>query len=160
MTARAQETSLHLDRLEIKRLAGALALSVALHLLGWGTYSLGKRFHVWERLHWPAWVQAVTQKLALVVKKEEARPPVDREPPLMFVDVNPAQATSEPPKNATHYSDKNSQAANPDPAQDNALPKITGTQPQVPKTEDVPRNQFDRSEEHTSELQSRGLISY
>ena len=48
MTVRAPETSLHLDRLEIKRLAWALALSVALHLLGWGAYSTGKRFHVWE----------------------------------------------------------------------------------------------------------------
>ena len=146
MTVRAPETSLRLDRPETTRLAWALALSIALHLLGWGTYSIGKRFHVWEKLHWPAWVQTVTQKLALVVKKDkkETRPPVDREPPLMFVDVSPAQATSEPPKNATHYSDKNSQAANPESDKDTAIPKITGTQPQVPKTEDVPRNKFDK----------------
>jgi len=62
MIVRAQEISLRLDRLETTRLAGALALSIALHLLGWGTYSIGKRFHVWDRLHWPAWVQTVTQK--------------------------------------------------------------------------------------------------
>src|SRR6266446_4130390 len=114
MTVRAPETSLHLDRPETTRLAWALALSIALHLLGWGTYSIGKRFHFWEKVHWPAWVQTVTQKLALVVKKEEKRPPIDREPPLMFVDVSDAQATTEAPKNAPFYSDKNSQAANPD----------------------------------------------
>jgi hypothetical protein len=144
IASRAPETSLRLDRLEITRLAWALALSLALHLLGWGTYAVGKKFHVWEKLHWPAWVQAATQKLALVVKKEEKRPPIDREPPLMFVDVSPAQATSEAPKDAKFYSDKNSRAANPDADQDTATPKITGTQTQVPKTEEVPRNKFDK----------------
>ena len=144
MTVRAQEISLRAGRPDISRLAWALALSLALHLLGWGTYSLGKRFHFWEKVHWPAWVQALTQKLALVAKKEETRPPIDREPPLMFVDVSEAQATSEAPKNAPYYSDKNSKAANPEPDKDTAIPKITGTQPQVPKTEDVPRNKFDK----------------
>jgi len=144
MTVRAQEPSLRLGRADFSRLAWALALSLALHLLGWGTYRVGKRFHVWERVHWPSWVQTVTHKLALVVKKEETRPPVDREPPLIFVEVSDAQATSEPPKDAPFYSDKNSVAANPEPPQDTATPKITGTQTQVPKTEDVPRNKFDK----------------
>jgi len=145
MTAsRAPESSLRLDRLETTRLAWALALSIALHLAGWGTYSIGKRLHVWEKLRWPAWAQKVTQKLALVVKKEQPRPRVDREQPLIFVDVSAAQAASEAPKNTPFYSDKNSQAANPDPDRDTDTPKITGTQPQVPKTEDVPRNKFDK----------------
>jgi hypothetical protein len=144
MTLHTQEVSLRLGRLDVSRLAWALALSLALHLLGWGTYSLGKRFHFWEKVHWPAWVQAVTQKLALAVKKEEKKPPIVREPPLIFVDVSQVQAASEAPKDARFYSDKNSQAANPNTDLDTATPKITGTQTQVPKTEDVPRNKFDK----------------
>ena len=144
MTVRTQEISLRLARPDISRLIWALALSLALHLLGWGAYSVGKRFHVWEKVRWPAWVQALTQKLAPVVKKEETRPPIDREPPLIFVDVSDAQAVTEAPKDAPFYSDKNSRAANPDVDLDSATPKITGTQTQVPKTEDVPRNKFDK----------------
>jgi len=60
------------------------------------------------------------------------------------VDVSAAQATPEAPKNAPFYSDKNSKAANPDAEQDTAVPKITGAQTQVPKTEDAPRNKFDK----------------
>jgi len=145
MTAHsAQEVSLRLDRLETTRLGWAFALSLALHLAVWGTYGVGKHFHLWEKLHWPTWVQALAQKLALVPKKQVQSPPVDREPPLVFVDVSAAQAVSEAPKNAKFYSDKNSQAANPDANQDTDTPKITGTQPQVPKTEDTPRNKFDK----------------
>ena len=57
----------------------------------------------------------------------------------MFVDVNPAVATAEPPKNTKYYSDKNSRAANPDTDVDSNIPRITGTQTQVVRTEDVPR---------------------
>jgi hypothetical protein len=57
----------------------------------------------------------------------------------VFVDVNPARASAEQPKEAKYYSDKNSIAANPDADKDTGIPKITGTQTQVVKTEDVPR---------------------
>jgi hypothetical protein len=62
----------------------------------------------------------------------------------MFVDVSDAQATSEVPKDTPFYSDKNSIAANPESEQDTDLPKITGTQTQVIRTEDVQRNNFDK----------------
>jgi hypothetical protein len=135
---------LRLDHLETSRLAWAFALSVAVHLLAWGTYAEGRRLGVWEKTHWPAWMQALARPLARTAKKEEAARPIDREPPLIFVDVNPRQATTEPPKSALFYSDKNSQAANPDPDKDTDVPKITGTQAHVPQTEDVPRNRFDK----------------
>jgi outer membrane biosynthesis protein TonB len=60
----------------------------------------------------------------------------------MFVDVSPAQATAEPPKDAKFYSDKNSQAANPQADQEANIPKITGKQTDIVKTEDVPPEKF------------------
>ena len=57
----------------------------------------------------------------------------------MFIDVTPAQAVKEAPKDAKYYSALNSKAANPDPQLDSNVPKISGNQTQVPKTEDVPR---------------------
>jgi outer membrane biosynthesis protein TonB len=60
----------------------------------------------------------------------------------MFLNVNPAQAVAEPPKDARYYSDKNSRAANPDANKDVGIPQITGNQTEVAKTEDVPREKF------------------
>jgi len=63
-----------------------------------------------------------------------------KEAPLMFVDVSSAQQTPEAPKKADYYSDKNSKAANLEPPVDSTVPKITGDQTQIVKTEDVPRS--------------------
>lgn len=136
----AQELSLRLDRLESSRLARAFALSLVVHLLAWGTYEAGKKYHVWEKVHLPAWAKT------LIVPKvaKQAAKPQDREPPLMFINVNPQSATTEAPKNAKYYSSHNSQAANPDKDLAVDTPKITGTQTQVPKTEDVPREKFEK----------------
>ena len=62
----------------------------------------------------------------------------------MFVDVNPAQATPEAPKNAKFYAAKNSRAANPDPTADTDVPQINGKQADVLKTEDTKRAKFDQ----------------
>lgn len=142
MANRARDFSLRPDRFELTRLVWALVISVATHLLLWGGYTVGQRLNLWERLPLPTWVQKLAQPVARA--KTEPQPTIDREPPLMFVDVSSAQATSEAPKDALLYSDKNSQAANPEPDLNTNVPKITGTQPDVPKTEDVERNKFDR----------------
>ena len=62
-----------------------------------------------------------------------------KEPPLMFIEVDPAQVVTEPPKNAKYYSSRSTQAANPDAQADTDVPRIEGSQTHVPKTEDVPR---------------------
>ena len=49
--------SLQLNRFEMKRLAWALALSLAAHFLVWGGYELGKKYHLWQRWHWPEKLQ-------------------------------------------------------------------------------------------------------
>ena len=72
-------------------------------------------------------------------KKAPRRPRRQQDIPLIFVNVNPAQATAEAPKNAKYYSDKNSRAANPEPDKITEIPKIDGKQTEVVKTETIPR---------------------
>jgi len=78
----------------------------------------------------------------LVPKKPSPPPPLPQDYPLMFVNVSPAQASVEPPKDAKFYSDKNARAANPEADKITDIPKIDGKQTEVAKTEDVPREQF------------------
>jgi outer membrane biosynthesis protein TonB len=129
--------TLRVGRLDFTRLAWALALSLALHLVFWGTYAVGKHFHWWEKVHWPAWVQKLTQP---PLQLEARQPRVPREPPMMFVDVS--QPAPVAPKEAKYYSDQNAVASNPEVDLKSDVPKIDGTQENVPKTEDVARNKF------------------
>jgi outer membrane biosynthesis protein TonB len=135
--AGTQPNSLRLSGWESRRLALALALSLAAHLLTWGGYEAGKDLGWWQVWHWPAWLQHLTQKLEAVPK-----PAVNYEPPLEFATVE--QPSTEAPKNAKYYSDRNSRAANPDADQDTDTPKLNGKQTDVPKTEDVPRQDFNK----------------
>ncbi len=138
--AGASAGSLRQERAELSRLAWAFGISLLLHLLIFGGYELGKRQHWWENAHWPAWLSPI-KKLADALKKKESFQPLQpQEPPLLFVDVNPAYASTEAPKKATHYSSVNSQAANAQIDKESVLPKISGEQKHVAKTEDVPRN--------------------
>jgi hypothetical protein len=43
--------SLRLNRFENERLALALAVSLAAHLLAWGGYEIGREFHFWHRFN-------------------------------------------------------------------------------------------------------------
>jgi outer membrane biosynthesis protein TonB len=127
----AKIDSLRLNRFETKRLAWALALSVAAHLLIWGGYELGKKYQLWQRLHLPA---------RLMPTQKKSPPPVAQETePTMFLDVDPDQVSPDAPKDAKYYSAKNSRAANPDAERDSNQPKLTGKQTDVPKVRDVPR---------------------
>jgi len=132
---------LRLERTESSRLAWAFAFSLAVHLLLYGCYQVGKKID-WQSVLLPPWLQPV-QKLAQLLKKKPAEQPRrSQEIPLLFVDVSPAQAVTEPPKESKYYSDKNSKAANPEPKKEADAPQITGTQQQIAKTEDVPREKF------------------
>ncbi len=64
---------------------------------------------------------------------------VNREVPLMFVEVDPSQVVKEPPKNAKYYSSQSTLAANPNPMVDKDQPRIDGKQERVIKTIDVLR---------------------
>lgn len=138
-------TNLHLrlSRAEVRRLVWAFLASVAVHLLLWGLSTLAVRMHLQPDLLLPRWLRQTHKIQEAIQAKQEAMAKPD-EPPLVFVHVSPAQATTEPPKDARFYSDKNSLAANPEADQDTGVPKITGTQELVPHTEDVPRSAGDR----------------
>jgi outer membrane biosynthesis protein TonB len=136
MAAGTQKWSVRFSPAESPRLAWALAISLLLHLLVFGTYKVGQHYALWQTVQWPDWVRALTQtKKNPVLAVNQLKP---SDPPLLFIDVSPAQATVEPPKNALFYSDKNAHAANPSAEQDTGVPKITGNQTQVARTEDVP----------------------
>jgi hypothetical protein len=127
-----------LSGLESRRLAWALALSLAAHLLVWGGCELGEQLGVWQRLHLPAWVHVLKAKI------QPARPLVQETEPLVFVDVNPEQATADAPKNTKYYSSQNSRAANPEAERNTNVPQLNGKQTEIAKTEDVPRPNFSK----------------
>jgi len=147
-TSRVPEDTLRLDRLAYSRLAWALAISLALHLMCYGTYEAGKKLNWWQAMHLPQWLQKLTHLNA----PQPTPPKPPDEVPLVFVDVNPQQSTKEPPKDARYYSSRNSQAANPDADKDSDVPKINGNQTQVVKTEDTVRSPLDRLQPDFSKL--------
>jgi outer membrane biosynthesis protein TonB len=125
--------SLQFNRRETRRLALLLALSLALHLLVWGGYEAGKKFAVWRWMPQLAWLQPAPKI-----------PPVQRSEPAFYINVTPEQATTEPPPDAKYYSSKNSRAANLDANRDANVPKLNGTQTDVPKTETVTKPDFNK----------------
>ena len=138
---RHNENSLRLDRLEGMRLLQVFGISVAFHLLLWGGYGLGKKYHWSEMFRLPAWLQAIAQPLP---KNNPPQKQPQREAAAMFVDVTKLLESTEPPKNTPFYSDRNSIAANKDANKDVTAPKIDGSQTQIAKVEDTPRNKFDQ----------------
>jgi hypothetical protein len=134
--------SLRLRPADSSRLAVAFSISLILHAVVGGTYYAGKKLNWWQNLHWPAWLQSAKMLTQMLQVKPPPPPPPPTEPPLLFLDVSPAQAVTEAPKDARYYSDKNSLAANPAADKDELTPKIDGTQTEIVRTEDVPRTKF------------------
>jgi len=131
------------EQVEISRLAWAFVLSILLHLLMFGGFEMGKRLGWWQRARWPAWIQSRKALAQNLRKQEEQRQNrLQEELPLVFVEVNPVQATPEPPKKPKFYSNQNSVAANKQPEPETGTPKIEGKRPELVKTEDVPREKF------------------
>ena len=128
---RAEIQTLRPGRLFASRLVVALLISLLLHLGGWTTYEVGKKFGWWKKLQQVSWLKKPAKKNLTALAARH-----DSEPPLIFVDVS--HAAPEPPKQAKFYSNKNSQAANPDAPKISSQPKVNGKQKDVPKTEDVP----------------------
>lgn len=121
---------------ESNRLARALAISLVVHGLICGVVFTGRSQGWWDSSRWPSWLQNRRMLTDLLPKP---KPPSEPKPDLpLFIDVSPAQETAEPPKDARFYSDRSSQAANPDADRDTGVPKITGQQTLVPKTLDIP----------------------
>lgn len=118
-------------------LVRAFVISLAAHLLFYGTFRLGNQLGWWQKSLLPAWLRRARPALA-AAQKTPVNPPAQQEIPLLLVEVDPSQATPAPPKEAKYYSARNSQAANPDAEIETGVPKIDGAQTHVPKTETTP----------------------
>jgi len=122
-------------------LQGALLASLAVHAFVFSVVEIG-HFAGWWTLRFSSIKSFVSRNSEMnrtVVIDLESIKPKQPEAPMTFIDVAPSQATSEAPPKAKHYSMLNSRAANPDTTIDSNLPKVTGTQDQVPKTFDTLR---------------------
>jgi hypothetical protein len=128
--ANDEHSSLRFGRREGERVVVALFLSLILHFVIWGGYDFGEKRGWWDKFQPPAWLHLPTKKYAL-----DAKIAHDHQPNI-FVDVS--HADSDAPSKTQFYSNKNSRAANQDDANSNT-PKITGTQAEVPRTENVPK---------------------
>src|SRR6185369_5119850 len=121
----APTSSVRFERAEFSRLAWAFIISICIHLFVWGGYEGGKSAIAWMEIHHPDWLKTL-KKLALpslTTQQDRKEQQKMSEPPLMFVDVNPAVATDEAPPKAKFESDKNSRAANPEPDRETGVPK-------------------------------------
>ena len=121
-----------------QRLAVALVISLALHGLiytGWRAAPAVSAFlkEAFERV-----APKSFSELRPEPKVEE--PPPKREVPMVFVEIDPAHAAPEPPKETKNYSTDHSLAANPEPKKLD-VPKIDGSQTHVVRTTDVPKPQ-------------------
>ena len=128
--ARDESGSLRYSRREREGLLAALLFSLLLHYGVWQFYDAGNKRGWWQQIHLPAWLQPPAKKYALQAQLAYLNQPE------IFVDVSHADVDA--PTRTRYYSNKNSRAANPETANENA-PKINGSQTVVPKTENVPK---------------------
>ena len=129
--AQPQRISLRWSRLEKKRLLVALVISLLFHIVGIGIYQWGVKQHWWQ----PVKIFSELPKKLTPPKPLQITP---QEDPVVFVEVNHEEKEA-PKKKAKYYSNKNSQAANPDTSKDLNDPKIEGKQTEIVKTETVQR---------------------
>lgn len=124
-------------------LATALVLSLVIHCLVFGLWKAGSHYDWWK--HHPDWITALTRWVAKVhrpliprIQSRQQPQPAAQEKviPMTFVEVDPETVTTEAPKDAIHYSSKNSKAANPDVNLDREIPKVDGTQDKVTRLMD------------------------
>lgn len=126
-------------------LTRAFAISLMLHFIGIAAIELGRMLGWWDR----SIVYSLVKNdiFEQVVKTAEERAEMQRQmqqqqPPeaeLVFVDVDPTQAATEPPKDAKYYSSHNTVAANRSQDEEKNSPKIEGKQERIPKTTDTLR---------------------
>jgi hypothetical protein len=124
-------------------LAQAFLISLLLHFVVFGAIEAGRGLNLWKFSLLPKWMQS---RLYEEVRKEEERrlqqaqqkQPESEDVPLVFVEIDPSQATEAPPKDSKFYSTQNTLASNPNP-EEKPNPKIDGQQEKVVKTFDVLR---------------------
>lgn len=119
-----------------RSVARALALSLFLHVFVCAVLELGFQTGLWNetlRLFKPRAPDDLIERLLAQARERQQQ---EQEMPLVFIEVDPSQASPEPPKDSQFYSSLNSRAANPDTSKDTLVPKIEGKQDKVPQTKD------------------------
>jgi hypothetical protein len=121
-----------------QRLALALALSLLIHAVCYVSWRVAPN------------VMAFTKQVIARVFPDHAPrplaptskppPPLHQETAVTFVEVDPALAAAEPPKETKNYSTQNSVAANAEPKKAD-VPKIDGTQTKILRMADNPAPQ-------------------
>src|SRR5712691_9571486 len=94
----------------------AFGISLLIHsglYVGW---RMGKHLGLWQyRMAFLQKLLPSPNSLPRLVEIKKLTPPQEKQQiPMTFVEVDPAQAAAEPPKDTKYYSTVNSVAANPD----------------------------------------------
>ncbi|MBM3839603.1 MAG: hypothetical protein FJ398_16865 [Verrucomicrobia bacterium] len=123
-------------------IARALALSLAVHFFLFLTIELGFRLGLWNSSLFSLVTLSKRERLDPQLEaKKRAEAENQEVVPIVFVEVDPAQASPAPPKDTPYYSTRNSLAGNPDTSIDSQAPKISGTQDRMPSTMTKPRSE-------------------
>jgi hypothetical protein len=123
-------------------LVTAFTLSLIIHVFLFGFWRVGKQLGWWQ--HQATWLLQIVKKkkpsaMLTRLSPPQQAPPRQREIPLTFVEVDPAAAIKEAPKDAKYYAVQNTKAANPDVNIEREAPKIEGTQEKTVRLENVPK---------------------
>lgn len=120
--------------------ARALALSLMVHFVLISGVELGRQAGWWKHSLLPqrgkSQLEIEVAKVEELLKQQIEQALQVPEAQLVFVEVDPAVAIPEPPKNTKFYSSQNSIASNPNAAE-KEMPKIDGQQEKVAKTFDT-----------------------
>ncbi len=121
-----------------RRLVVALIISLALHGLAYAGWRVAPPVvtRVKQALQ-NIWPRKFSELRPAPTPKVVEQPPL-REVPMVFVEIDPALAAKEPPKETKNYSTDHSIAANPEPKKAD-VPKIDGSQKRVLRTIDAPK---------------------
>ena len=113
----------------------ALAISLAVHLAAFGGWKWSQTHPWWRHMRLPDWMQLERNKfVASIAKKLPVPPQPPQQTPMLYIDVDPALASAEPPPNAKYYSSADTRAANAEIKIPSAVPDIPGTQDKMMKT--------------------------
>jgi hypothetical protein len=128
-------------------LVRSFLLSLTVHLVLFGLIEVGHRHELWRFSPLAALARLLQPEVKALAAQVRTHPPRAAEPaprrveevPVIFVDVDPSQASEEEPEQTKYYAAVQSRAGNPDTSRDTGQPRLDGTQELVPKTLDTER---------------------
>jgi len=134
-------------RTATRLLVRSFVLSLSVHLVLFGLIEAGHRYELWRFSPLAALARLLQPEVKALAAQVRANPPRDAEPaqrrveevPVIFVDVDPSQASEEEPDQTKYYAAVQSRAGNPEISRDTGQPRLDGTQELVPKTLDTER---------------------